>query len=221
MYLSIFVDESGDFDLNSKHSPYYIFTLVFHNQDKDISVEIKKLDDHMEEKKFRKHAIHTAPLIRRERPYENYNYEERKVLFNQLYFFARKCDINYHTFVFEKKNFDSKEKIIARMAQELSFFIRNNIEFFSSFEKIKLYYDNGQNEISNILNVSLNTLLPNVEFKKVYPVDYKLFQVADLLCTIELIDIKFLKKNLSKSEHAFFTNKEIKTMIKEINKKKI
>ncbi|MBE5763941.1 MAG: DUF3800 domain-containing protein [Clostridiales bacterium] len=32
--LSIFVDESGDFDIESKHSPYYIFSLVFHDQSK-------------------------------------------------------------------------------------------------------------------------------------------------------------------------------------------
>ena len=31
--LSVFVDESGDFGEYDYHSPYYIITLVFHNQD--------------------------------------------------------------------------------------------------------------------------------------------------------------------------------------------
>lgn len=43
--LSIFVDESGDFGDYEKHAPYYIVTLVLHDQDKDISNELKKLDE--------------------------------------------------------------------------------------------------------------------------------------------------------------------------------
>ena len=34
--LSIFVDESGDFGEYAVHSPYYIITMVYHEQDKDI-----------------------------------------------------------------------------------------------------------------------------------------------------------------------------------------
>jgi len=221
MDLSIFVDESGDFDINSKHSPYYIFTLVLHNQNNNIESEVLKLDRHMLEKKFIKHAIHTAPLIRQEDPYKYYNYEERKVLFNQLYYFTLNCDINYHSFVYKKKEFSSKDKLISKMAQELALFIREKIDMFTMFDIVKIYYDNGQNEISKILNVSFNTLLTNVEFRKVYPVDYKLFQVADLMCTIELLSIKYQGNSLSKSEKGMFTTKEIKTMIKHISKKKI
>ncbi len=221
MDLSIFVDESGDFDLNSKHSPFYIYTLVLHNQNKNITGEILKLDKHMEEKKFGRHAIHTAPLIRREKPYLYYNYEERKVLFTQLYYFTLSCDIKYHSFIFEKKKYATKEKLVSRMAQELALFINNNYSLFSSFETVKVYYDNGQSEISQILNISLSTLLSNVMFKKVYPIDYKLFQVADLLCTLELIRLKYQNKTLSKSETSFFTIKEIKTMLKSISPKKI
>ena len=40
--LSIFVDESGDFGEYNYHSPYYIITMVFHNQAVDISKEIAK-----------------------------------------------------------------------------------------------------------------------------------------------------------------------------------
>ena len=145
MDLSIFVDESGDFDINSKHSPYYIFSLIIHNQKNSIEREILRLDRHMEEKKFSKHAIHTAPLIRQEKPYEFYNYEERKVLFNQLYYFAKDCDIKYHSFVYEKKEFVSSEKMISKMAQELAIFIRDNLQTLMSFDTVKIYYNNGQN----------------------------------------------------------------------------
>ena len=40
--LSIFVDESGDFGPCAKHSPFYIITMIFHDQTKDISEDISK-----------------------------------------------------------------------------------------------------------------------------------------------------------------------------------
>ena len=43
--LSIFVDESGDFGEYAKHSPYYIVTMVLHDQVKDISTDINIFDN--------------------------------------------------------------------------------------------------------------------------------------------------------------------------------
>ena len=46
--LSIHEDESGDFgDYSTKFAPYYIFTLVFHEQENDITENIKILDREM------------------------------------------------------------------------------------------------------------------------------------------------------------------------------
>ena len=42
--LSIFIDESGDFGPYGFHSPYYIITMVFHDQAVDISGPIAKLE---------------------------------------------------------------------------------------------------------------------------------------------------------------------------------
>ena len=36
--LSVFVDESGDFGKVNNASPYYIVTLVLHNQSEDLNV---------------------------------------------------------------------------------------------------------------------------------------------------------------------------------------
>ena len=41
--LSIFVDESGDFGEYAKHSPFYIITMILHDQSQDISRDIAKL----------------------------------------------------------------------------------------------------------------------------------------------------------------------------------
>ena len=42
--LSVFVDESGDFGGYEIHSPYYIVTMVFHDQDIDITEKIDKFN---------------------------------------------------------------------------------------------------------------------------------------------------------------------------------
>ena len=44
---------------------------------------------------------------------------------------------------------------------------------------IKVYYDKGQIELNVILSTVFNTLFDNVEFKKVHPEDYRLFQVDE------------------------------------------
>lgn len=66
--LSIFVDESGDFGKYDVNSPYYIFTLVFHNQSNELTNMIDNLDYKISNISDRK-LIHCGPLIRREEIY--------------------------------------------------------------------------------------------------------------------------------------------------------
>lgn len=73
-----------------------------------------------------------------------------------------------------------------------------------SYNEVKIYYDNGQVEVTKILTSVFNSLLNNVSFKKVFPSDYRLFQIADLLCTFELLRIKLENKSLSRHELFFF-----------------
>lgn len=42
--LSVFIDESGDFGEYDYHSPFYIITMVFHDQDEDIKPAVEKLN---------------------------------------------------------------------------------------------------------------------------------------------------------------------------------
>lgn len=44
--LSIFVDESGDFGEYDYRAPYYIISMVLHDQEKDILPDLKKLENH-------------------------------------------------------------------------------------------------------------------------------------------------------------------------------
>lgn len=220
--LSIFVDESGDFGCYQKHAPYYIITMVLHDQRVDITNEIKKLDFSLERLGYANgQAIHTEPLIRREYPYQNYLPNERRAIFSKLYYFTLNCNIKYKTFIFQKSEYENIFKFEARMARDLSRFIRDNLSYFQTYQKVILYYDNGQHELNRILNTVLATELADYEMRRVIPNDYKLFQVADLICTLELLEQKIQDRDLSRSEQLLFHNKRDlkKDFLKGIHKK--
>lgn len=91
-----------------------------------------------------------------------------------------------------------------RLARELGEFIRNNLPYFQSYHRVIVYYDRGQKEVSKLLRAIFSSNLSQVEFRTVQPKDYRLFQVADLACTLELLRRKTAEKRLSASERAFF-----------------
>ena len=64
--LSIFVDESGDWGEYKHHSPYYIITFVFHDQDVDISDDLSKLDADLLNVGYSGHCLHAGLIIRGE-----------------------------------------------------------------------------------------------------------------------------------------------------------
>ena len=204
--LSIFIDESGDFGEYSHQSPYYIIAMVFHDQKTSIMPAVKRLDSELSHMGLDKICIHTGPIIRKEEIYQNMTIEERRGIFNKMMAFVRQIDIRYKCFFVEKKHLSNVVDITGRLSKKISQFIYENYQEILSFDNVKIYYDNGQVEVSKILSSVFNTLLPNPEFRKVMPMDYKLFQVADLICTMKLVQIKLDNHMFSKSEKIFFGN---------------
>lgn len=202
--LSIFIDESGDFGPYAPHSPFYLISLVLHDQSVDISPQITKLAERVVEAGFPyKHNIHSAPLVRREKDYANLPMSVRRKLFRSLADFVRRCDISCKTFVFNKKEFAGHDQMVSRISRDVGAFVRENLAFFQSYNHIIVYYDNGQKEITNIVNTIFNVFL-DAEVRKVVPSNYALFQAADMACTLALLEEKQRNGMLSKSELDFF-----------------
>lgn len=67
--LSIFIDESGDFGEYDHHSPFYIITMVFHDQNENIQPAILKLNHELSFLGLNDLCIHTGPIIRKEEIY--------------------------------------------------------------------------------------------------------------------------------------------------------
>ena len=203
--LSIFVDESGDFGAFKAHSPFYLFTMVFHEQDKSTTSQIENLDRHIREIGLPEcHCFHAGPIIRREEDYSNFTIQQRRRCLNAITTLAKHSNITYKTFVAEKKKGQDPLELNKTLSKQLHEFLNENKNYFEAFRKIIVYYDKGQIELNKVLASIFGISLDNVEFRKVSPINYKLFQVADLLCTMELIDIKFERGMQSSSEQGFF-----------------
>ena len=202
--LSIFIDESGDFGEYDFHSPYYIITMVFHDQSNSIESEISKLNQELSFLNLHDLCIHTGPIIRKEEIYINMDISERRRIFNKLIAFVRQVDIRYKCFYIEKKHIADVVEASGKLSKQIGNFIRDNYSDFLSFDVVKLYYDNGQVELTKILSSVFNAMLPSVEFRKVMPENYKLFQVADLLCSLTLVKLKAENNLFSNSEKQFF-----------------
>jgi len=202
--LSIFIDESGDFGEYRYHSPWYIVTMVFHEQQVSIQEPLDYLEKELTLLGLEKHCIHTGPMIRKEDEYAEMSCIERRKIFNKMVLFLRQSGVKYKSIYIEKKHIKDIVEVTGKLSKQISIFIKEHYEYLLSFDLVKIYYDNGQVELNKILSTLFHAFLPRVEFRKVTPSDYRLFQVADMICTFELLKLKIDNKSFSKSEKIFF-----------------
>ena len=221
--LSIFIDESGDFGAYQSHAPHYLVAMLFHDQRNDIEHATQLLDNQIKNLGFEPHALHTGPIIRREGNYIHQTIDERKRLLNALIHFCRHVNVQYTVLRVDKRECDDILRLIIKISKQIRAFVDKHNAFFQSYDDIIVYYDNGQAELTRILTSTLSVLLPNVTFRRVKPSDYKLFQLSDMFCSLELTALKFETKTASRSElEVFHSNRDFnKDYLKKIRKKRL
>mgnify|MGYP003295108733 CR=1 FL=1 len=204
--LSIFIDESGDFGKYDPKCPFYIFTLVFHNQVDDISNLCEKFKEDLLNLGFKKPYFHAGPIIRKEEDYKYFQKQCRIKSFNKMSQIIRKMPIKFVTFQINKKEYNGEVDMKLALQKLLNQFVQKHLEYFQKFKRIKLYYDNGQKQLSKILRFVFDSYFKkNIEeYFQANPYDYTLFQVADTLTTIELISLKYDYHLSSRTELEFF-----------------
>ena len=221
--LSVFIDESGDFGEITEQPAYYLVTLLFHDQKNEIASSIKKLEDSTKNSGFDFEYIHTGPVIRREDVFSGLSIDERRKLLFKMLNFITSTPIPYEVAVVNRKEAPDKISLSGRLGREISNVIEKNKSFFDRFDKIIVYYDNGQIELGSILNTVFSIHFSNVEFRKAEPQKYRLLQAADFICSMELLKIKKNENRLSKSEKQFFYKPQElkKTFFKTVDKKRL
>ena len=202
--LSTFVDESGSFDSSTTPSRFYVISLVFHDQSISITPQIAALEETLARLGHPSLCLHAGPIIRREDEFRVLDVGVRRKLFYAMTAFARTVPVFCRSFCVDKRYFSSPEAIRRSLIAQLHDYMVTHGDDFSRYEHVKVYYDNGQIQVKEILKQTFSTL--NSEFQiNVTPERYRLFQVADLICTFRLLKAKHhAGLPLSKSEEFFF-----------------
>lgn len=204
--LSIFVDESGVLQQSDDSSRFYVLTLVFHDQSKPILDLEKELVDRVRRMGIERMCFHAGPVIRQTDEFSILNWEVRNKIFAAMMGFARKADFCYHCLVVDKFYTNTSEQIVARLEMQFNDFWQSR-DGLREYEKIKVYYDCGQAKITNLLHRIFSPgFIPPVEFVQgVRPSSYRMFQLADMICSLRLIEERFkIGLPMTPSEYRFF-----------------
>lgn len=220
--ISIFTDESGDYGLlghnliNSDHKyqdNFYIISFVFHNQNIDISNAISYLNASLNEYHFTNDNdkyVHFGPLIRRENEfYKAFKVDEVRDIIFKFSKFIKHLEIKYLVIVLDKRYVNNELEFKTYFIDALSTFFKENEKYFKQFTKAIEYYDSGQNIVKEIILDSVEHVFKDNEPRmKIKPQNYRLAQVCDFLCTMELIVLKRKCATYNGNEKDIFNDKK-------------
>ena len=204
--LSIFADESGT---EADTSGYYLLTLVLHDQSEDVTGPISDYESALRIRGLTDIPMHSSPLLRGNEDYENLDVALRLKYLFAFNAFALRLPIHYRSFVFERKTAPGLEALQTVLPEALRSFVRSNLEWLLGFDQVKIYYDGGQPTVEMALReVFTQALARQVSvFKPGGFREYRLAQVADYFCTIELTRLKFQTKSATHTDLLFFQSK--------------
>lgn len=218
--LNIFVDETGEFGFGKESSLLYGVSFTFHEQNDDIMQELNKLNTRLDKIGYT-NMIHMADLIMRREDYKNFDIAMRKSIFNSIYQFSRRIPVKYKTIIIDKRYTNGARTLRQRLSIEINKMIKEHEKYFNRFDKIVMYYDNGQETLGTILD---SIFLRFEGFEHRISFDHKekrLFQVSDMLTFIDKYDYKYKNKmSFTRGEKYFFSIEEIRKILKELNKKR-
>ena len=218
--LNIFVDETGEFGFGKGASELYGISFTFHEHNDDIIPELNKLNDRLDKIGYT-NMIHMADLIMNRGDYKKISINTRRSIFKAIFHFSRKIKVKYQTIIIDKKYTDNGRILKLQLSTAINKMIKEHEKYFNKFDKIVMYYDNGQEILGTILD---SIFLRFDDFEHRVDFDHKekrLFQVSDMLTYIDKFDYKYKNKlSFTKGEKYFFTDEEIRKILRELNKKR-
>ena len=152
--------------------------------------------------------FHAGPLLNGHDEYESMDFEMRKSFFTLFFIDVQHLPITYHAFLYRRSELGSKEAFIVRMRRDITNLLFDHLEFFQSFDKVKVYYDDGQAIVAKALHSAVEYVLSkeSLLYRKTNASDFMLAQAADMLCTLELTAHKFRNKEQTRTDEKMFGN---------------
>lgn len=219
--LNIFIDESGDFGFVKGSSDLYAVSFTLHESSDSIKTELQYLNERLKSLDY-EGMIHLAYLVSKRGDYSHFDLEKRKSIFWSIFYFSNRVKVKLKTIIIDKKYINKKMQLNMSLAREIGNFVNNNQKYLESFDKIVIYYDNGQETLATILDTIFATN-PKVERRIEFDHTKKrLFQVSDMLTVIDKLDYK-RKNNIpfTNAEKFFFKGKDFRHIINLLKNKRL
>ena len=115
--LSLFVDESGDRNANSR---YYLLTLVFHDQAEDIKQYISQYESQLLQSDLPNIPFHSEPLLNGHGEYRYLELKQRKKILSCFAPLVRPRPVTYVTFGYRSKEFVDAKQLAVRMERDIA-----------------------------------------------------------------------------------------------------
>ena len=201
--LSLFIDESGSDNLKDR---YYLLTLVLHEQDEDVSEGIRLYERSLAEKGLPDIPFHASPLLNGHDDYENMDLADRKRLLSSFRVLFRHMPAHYTCITLKTKEYGDIDEVTAAMRKRLVDFLFDKLTYFQDFDAIKIYYDDGQKSVARAIHKAVDYALAKdaVVYRLASSSDYRLSQIADYICTMELTALKYADKASTATDEKFF-----------------
>ena len=201
--LSVFVDESGD---KSMQARYFLVSVVLHDQANKIAEKINAYEQSLAMADLPNIPFHSEPLLNGHEGYAALSLSQRKKLLYSFNVLVQRLPIQYTTFVYKHREHKDPEILAQHIERDLTALINEHLRLFIDFDKVKIYYDNGQKLVRQALHGAFSSCLSQnaVIRKKTTMTEYRLAQVADYLCTIELAAVKYAAKENGGTYDKFF-----------------
>ena len=199
----IFVDESGSGGLSDRH---YLLTVVMHDQSEGIVDSIESYEGALRAKGLPDIPFHASPLMDGKDMYSGLDLGTRKALLGSFRVFFRHTPVRHRAFACATKQFASLERLAGTMRRDLVNFPFDNLADLRDYDAVKVYYDNGQRSIAESPHLAIDYALSRdtVVYRSAQPSEYRLSQVADYICTMELTAIKFAEHATAATDEKFF-----------------
>lgn len=176
-------------------------SLVFYNQADFFALAQDALEADLRAKSLPNVPFHASPLMYGKDAYRDMDVETRKKILASFEAFCRRAPFTCKAFAYKRSEVPNPEDFIVRFKRDLVVFLTENLGYFQAFSKVKIYYDNGQQMVTEALHGALAFILSKeaVLYKAADSSEYLLSQVADCVCILELTDLKFQSGELTET----------------------
>ena len=101
---------------------------------------------------------------------------------------------------------DNLDGMTAAMRKRLVDFLFDKLTYFQDFDVVKIYYDDGQKSVARAIHKAVDYALAKdaVTYRLASSADYRLSQIADYICTMELTALKYADKASSATDEKSF-----------------